>query len=171
MFLIFHENEKRMRALKIRSKNLLNLKTVVNHLNFILHIRVKTKSCTKFWISCFNLSKTRNGTLLSRIIICYNWLIGYFGCNSERDIFYNGQKYVTKLPLKPHPEFLLDNFSRTWKKTKKLKSRLTSERVMKKYDEILKEYKQYKNNWKRFNWWNYKRTYSSSLSTASFDRW
>ena len=31
--------------------------------------------------------------------------------NFERDIFYNGQRYVTKLPFKLGHEFLPDNFS------------------------------------------------------------
>ena len=38
----FNENEKRMEALKIQSKNLLNMKIAVNYLNFIFHIEVKT---------------------------------------------------------------------------------------------------------------------------------
>ena len=33
-----------MRALKIQSKNLLNMKMEVNYLNFVFHIEVKTKS-------------------------------------------------------------------------------------------------------------------------------
>ena len=43
-FSIFYENEKQMRALKTQSKNLLNIKAVVNDLNFFFHIEVKTKS-------------------------------------------------------------------------------------------------------------------------------
>ena len=43
-FSIFYDNEKRMRALKIQSKNLLNMKMVVNYLNFVFRIEVKTKS-------------------------------------------------------------------------------------------------------------------------------
>ena len=44
-FPFFHENEKRMMpSLKIQSKNLLNIKMVVNYLNFVFHIEVKTKS-------------------------------------------------------------------------------------------------------------------------------
>ena len=43
-FPFFYENEKRMRALKIRSKNLLNMKMEVNYLNFVFHNEVKVKS-------------------------------------------------------------------------------------------------------------------------------
>ena len=43
-FSAFHENEKQMRVLKIQSKDLLNMKIVVNYLNCFFHIEVKTKS-------------------------------------------------------------------------------------------------------------------------------
>ena len=43
-FTYFYENEKRMTALKIQSKNLLNMKMEVNYLHFVFHIQVKTKS-------------------------------------------------------------------------------------------------------------------------------
>ena len=43
-FPIFYENQKHMNALKIQSKNLLNMKTVVNYLNFLFYIDVKLKS-------------------------------------------------------------------------------------------------------------------------------
>ena len=51
LYFVFHflyENEKRMRALKIQSKSLLNMKLVVIYLNFVFHIEVKTKSKYKF---------------------------------------------------------------------------------------------------------------------------
>ena len=38
-FPFFSENEKRMKALKIKSKNLLNMKMVVNYLNFVFILR------------------------------------------------------------------------------------------------------------------------------------
>ena len=43
---IFHlyENKKQMRTLKIQSKNLLNMNIVVNYLNFVFRIEVKTES-------------------------------------------------------------------------------------------------------------------------------
>ena len=40
-FSIINDNEKRMRALKIQSKTLLNMKMIVNYLNFVFHIDVK----------------------------------------------------------------------------------------------------------------------------------
>ena len=42
-FPFFNENEKRMKALKIQTKNLLNMKMVRNYLNFVFRIEVKTK--------------------------------------------------------------------------------------------------------------------------------
>ena len=41
---IFYENEKRMKALKIQTKNILNMKMMVNYSNFVFRIEVKTKS-------------------------------------------------------------------------------------------------------------------------------
>ena len=38
------ENEKRRKVLKIQQKNLLNMKMVVNYLNFVFLIEVKAKS-------------------------------------------------------------------------------------------------------------------------------
>ena len=48
-----------MRALKIQSKNLLNLKKAVNYLNFIFHIEVKTKSKYKHLNFVFQFIKNR----------------------------------------------------------------------------------------------------------------
>ena len=42
-FPFFNENEKQMKALKIQTKNLLNMKMVRNYLNFVFRIEVKTK--------------------------------------------------------------------------------------------------------------------------------
>ena len=39
-----YENEKRRKVLKIQQKNLLNMKMVVNYLNFVFLIEVKAKS-------------------------------------------------------------------------------------------------------------------------------
>ena len=47
-FHFFYENEKRMRALKIQSKNLLNTKIRVNYLNIVFHVEIKTKSNYNF---------------------------------------------------------------------------------------------------------------------------
>ena len=49
-----YENEKRMKFLKIQRKNLLNIKMVVNYLNFVFLIEVKAKS--KYWIFEFRFS-------------------------------------------------------------------------------------------------------------------
>ena len=43
-FRFFYENVKRMKVLKIQTKNLLNMKMTVNYLNFLFRIEVKTKS-------------------------------------------------------------------------------------------------------------------------------
>ena len=44
VFYFFYENEKRMKELKIQTKNLLSMKMVVNYSNFVFRIEVKTKS-------------------------------------------------------------------------------------------------------------------------------
>ena len=43
-FPIFHENEKRRKVLKIQRKNLLNMKIVVDYLNFVFFNEMKPKS-------------------------------------------------------------------------------------------------------------------------------
>ena len=43
-FPFFYENEKRVKVLKIQRKNLLNMKMVVNYLNFVFLFEVKSKS-------------------------------------------------------------------------------------------------------------------------------
>ena len=58
MFSIFYQNEKRMKALKIQSKNLLNKKMVVNYLNFVFLNEVKTNS--KYWILNFVFQYIKN---------------------------------------------------------------------------------------------------------------
>ena len=70
-FPFFNENEKQMKALKIQTKNLLNMKMVRNYLNFVFRIEVKTKF--KYWILnfAFHLSKTRNDTLGTRAHVDY----------------------------------------------------------------------------------------------------
>ena len=67
-FPFFYENEKRMRELKTQSKDLLNMKIVANYLNFVFHIEIKTKSNHRILNFFFNLSKTRNGTLGTRVL-------------------------------------------------------------------------------------------------------
>ena len=53
-----------MKVLKIQRKNQLNMKMVVNYLNFVFLIEVKAKS--KYGI--LNLHFARNGTLGTRIL-------------------------------------------------------------------------------------------------------
>ena len=43
-FPFFYENEKRMKVLKSQTNSLLKLKMVINSLNFVFRIEVKTKS-------------------------------------------------------------------------------------------------------------------------------
>ena len=54
------------RALKIKIKNVLNMINGINYLNFVFHTEVKTESKYKTLNLFFNLSKTRNGTLVTR---------------------------------------------------------------------------------------------------------
>ena len=68
-----------MRALKIQSKNLLNMEIIFNSVDFVLHIKVKTKSSglTEECIGCDHtpfteeiaLSSTYSKCLFSRFII------------------------------------------------------------------------------------------------------
>ena len=44
VFQFSYEHEKQMKVLKIQRKNLLNMKMVVNYLNFVFLIEVKAKS-------------------------------------------------------------------------------------------------------------------------------
>ena len=43
-FPFFYENENQMKILKIQRKNLLNMEMVVNYLNFVFLIEIKSKS-------------------------------------------------------------------------------------------------------------------------------
>ena len=52
-----------MKALKIPSKNLLNMKMVVNYLNFVCLIEVKIKYKYTILNFFFQFIKTQNGTL------------------------------------------------------------------------------------------------------------
>ena len=56
-FPFFYRNEKRMTALKIQSKNLLNMKMEVSYLNFVSHIEIKTKSKCKILNFTFQFIK------------------------------------------------------------------------------------------------------------------
>ena len=57
VFHFFYENEKQTKVLKIQTKNLLNMKMVVNYLNFVFHIEVKTKSKYKILNFVFQFIK------------------------------------------------------------------------------------------------------------------
>ena len=59
-----------MRALKIQSKDLLNMKMVVNDLNFVFHIEVKAKSKYKILNFVFPFIKNTK------------WRFGYTDCET-----------------------------------------------------------------------------------------
>ena len=56
----------------MQSKNLLNMKIVINYLNFVFILSVKTKSKYRILNFFFSLSKTRKGTLGTRILVLYS---------------------------------------------------------------------------------------------------
>ena len=80
-FPFFYENVKRMKVLKIQTKNLLNMKMTVNYLNFVFRIEVKTKSKyrilnfvfqfiknTKWYFGYTDLHWWHNSTFMCRVI-------------------------------------------------------------------------------------------------------
>ena len=71
-FSFFMKMKTEWRALKTQSKNLLNMKIVINYLNFVFHVVVKTISKDKILNFVLNLSKTRNGTLGTRFYLYSN---------------------------------------------------------------------------------------------------
>ena len=91
-FLFFYENEKRMRVLKIQSKTLLNMKMVVQYLNFVFHIEVKTKSNYKILNFVFQFLKNMK------------WHFGYTDClilnplAHKSIIIFGSNKCLTKQP-------------------------------------------------------------------------
>ena len=68
-FPFFYENEKRMKVLKIQRKNLLNMKMVVNYLNFVFLIEVKAKSKSTILNFVFQFIKNTK------------WHFGYTDCS------------------------------------------------------------------------------------------
>ena len=66
--------------------------------------------------------------------------------NFKRDISHNGKRYVIKVPLRAGREVLPGNFPVCEKRLKEFKSHLNSEKVIKRYDKILKEYEHNKDN-------------------------
>ena len=67
-FPFFYENEKRLKALKIQNKNLLNMEMVVNYLNFFFLTEVKTKY------------KYRTLNFVFQFIKKTKWHFGYTDC-------------------------------------------------------------------------------------------
>ena len=67
-FPFFYENEKRLKALKIQNKNLLNMEMVVNYLNFFFLTEVKTKY------------KYRTLNFVFQFIKKMKWHFGYTDC-------------------------------------------------------------------------------------------
>ena len=74
-FPLFYENEKRMKILKIQRKNLLNMKMVVNYLNSVFFIEIKSKS--KYRILNFFFQYIQNT----------KWHFGYADSNAIRQIW------------------------------------------------------------------------------------
>ena len=68
--LSFSYEKKRMKVLKIQTKNLLNMKMTVNYLNFVFRIEVKTKS--KYRILNFVFQFIKNT----------KWHFGYTDCKA-----------------------------------------------------------------------------------------
>ena len=58
----------------------------------------------------------------------------------EKEIFHDGQRYVTKLPFKPNHDELPDNFSVSQRRLENVKKRLKASNILKDYDEILQGY-------------------------------
>ena len=67
-FPFFYENEKRLKALKIQNKNLLNMEMVVNYLNFFFLTEVKTKYKYRTLNFVFQFTKKTK------------WYFGYTDC-------------------------------------------------------------------------------------------
>lgn len=58
----------------------------------------------------------------------------------EKDITFNGHRYVTKLPFRPDHDILPDNFQTSFERLQKLKHRLRKENMIDDYDAIFKQY-------------------------------
>ena len=75
-FPCFSENEKRIKALKYQSKYLLNLKMIVNYLNCVFLIEVKTKSKYRILNFVFQFIKKTKWHLGNWVIVP-NWVHGF----------------------------------------------------------------------------------------------
>ena len=60
----------------------------------------------------------------------------------EKDISFDGTRYVTKLPFKEDHDCLPDNFDVAKQRLSSLKTRLVKQDILKEYDTILKEYEE-----------------------------
>ena len=59
----------------------------------------------------------------------------------EKDIYFNGERYVTKLPFKEHDDLLPDNFQLSKNRLATLKKRLNKNpQLLSDYDQIFKQY-------------------------------
>ena len=76
----FYENEKRMKVLKIQTKNLLNMKMVVSYLNSVVLIQVKAKFKYRIFKFRFSIYQKHKITL---------WILGLMMLIFNRKIFYN----------------------------------------------------------------------------------
>ena len=72
-FPFFYENEKRIKVLKIQRKNLLNMKMVVNYLNFVFLTEVKANLSIGFLNFVFQFIKN------TKWHFGYTGTFGYFG--------------------------------------------------------------------------------------------
>ena len=75
-FPLFYENKKRIKVFKIQRKNLLNMKMVVNYLNFVFFIEVKSKSKYRIFNFVFQFIKKTK------------WHFGYTDCYHMAMVFF-----------------------------------------------------------------------------------
>ena len=79
-----------MKVLKIQRKNLLNMKMVVNYLNFVFLIEVKVKP--KYWIFEFHFSIYQKHKMTL-------WVHGFDSTSDNITIFHISQSFSFKLFL------------------------------------------------------------------------
>ena len=59
----------------------------------------------------------------------------------QKDLRFNGERYVCKLPIKKHHEFIPDNYSNSQRRLMSLHNRLLkNEKLCKEYDDIIADY-------------------------------
>ena len=77
------------------------------------------------------------------------WEIESFGSQDDNvyaqfkdDIYFDGDRYITKLPFKPHAEVLPDNYQLSLRRLDNLKHRLNKDEILKKeYQDVIASYK------------------------------